>query len=128
MEASYCLSKPRNTTQQKLVHTNASCRLEFSFKWKCNPIEVDGLLDVVVEDYTEWQHFRYTLWPSGIVWILSKVYRAQNPGLFVKHGVKVGAPGSLFMASAFKETTQEVACIEVHYKFRLKNKICNKEP
>lgn len=90
------------------------CRPEFSFKWKCNPIEVDELLDVAVEEYTEWQHFRVSneTFMDNIIQVrvvtlrnfldLVQIYGDQDPGFFVKHGVKVGAPDCLFMTSAFR--------------------------
>ena len=64
---------------------------------------VNGLLDVAAEEYTGWQQSRV----SNVVFKdkinkarnmtlkncldLIQIYDDQNPGVFVKHGVKVGA-------------------------------------
>lgn len=67
------------------------------------PIIVHGLLDVAVEEYTEWQRsrvsneaFRDNINKACDVNLdncldLSQIYEDQDPGFFVKHGVKVGA-------------------------------------
>ncbi|CAI7580189.1 unnamed protein product [Penicillium pancosmium] len=67
------------------------------------PIVVHGLLDVAVEEYTEWQHsrvsneaFRDNIDKARDVTLencldLTQIYVDQDPGFFVKHGVKVGA-------------------------------------
>ncbi|KAJ5111804.1 hypothetical protein NUU61_001434 [Penicillium alfredii] len=66
-------------------------------------IMVHGLLDVAVEKYTEWQQsrvsnetFRDNLTKARDVTLencldLMQIYEDQDPGFFVKHGVKVGA-------------------------------------
>lgn len=66
-------------------------------------IIVDGLLDVAVEEYTEWQQsrvsnetFRENINKARDVTLencldLMQIYEDQDPGFFVKHGVKVGA-------------------------------------
>ncbi|KAI9036760.1 uncharacterized protein KD926_001338 [Aspergillus affinis] len=66
-------------------------------------IMIDGLLDVAVEEYTEWQQsrvsnetFRENITKAHDVTIencldLMQIYEGQDPGFFVKHGVKVGA-------------------------------------
>lgn len=65
---------------------------------------VHGLFDVAVEEYTEWQQsrvrneaFRDNIEKACNVTLencldLMQVYEDQDPGFFVKHGVKVGAP------------------------------------
>jgi hypothetical protein len=64
---------------------------------------VDGLLDVAVDEYTEWQQsrvsnetFRENINKARDVTLencldLMQIYEDQDPGFFVKHGVKVGA-------------------------------------
>jgi hypothetical protein len=66
---------------------------------------VDGLLDVAVEEYTEWQQsrvsnetFRENINKARDVTLencldLMQIYKDQDLGFFVKHGVKVGAAG-----------------------------------
>ncbi|KAJ5419469.1 uncharacterized protein N7487_003019 [Penicillium crustosum] len=66
-------------------------------------IMVDGLLDIAVEEYTEWQQsrvsnetFRENINKARDVTLencldLMQIYEDQDPGFFVKHGVKVGA-------------------------------------
>ncbi|CAG8254824.1 unnamed protein product [Penicillium salamii] len=66
-------------------------------------IMVDGLLDVAVDEYTEWQQsrvsnetFRENINKARDVTLencldLMQIYEDQDPGFFVKHGVKVGA-------------------------------------
>ncbi|KAJ5737221.1 uncharacterized protein N7483_002346 [Penicillium malachiteum] len=67
------------------------------------PIIIDGLLDVAVAEYTEWQQsrvsneaFRENINKARDVTLencldLMQFYEDQDPGFFVKHGVKVGA-------------------------------------
>jgi hypothetical protein len=67
-------------------------------------IIVDGLLDVAVDEYTEWQQsrvsnetFRENINKARDVTLencldLMQIHEDQDPGFFVKHGVKVGAP------------------------------------
>ena len=59
---------------------------------------VDGLLGVTVEEYTEWQQSRVSneTFKARDVTLencldLMQIYEGQDPGFFVKHGVKVGA-------------------------------------
>ena len=64
---------------------------------------VHGLLDVAVEEYTGWQQsrvsnetFRDNIKKARDVTLencldLMQIYEDQDPGFFVKHGVKVGA-------------------------------------
>jgi hypothetical protein len=64
---------------------------------------VHGLLDVAVEEYTEWQQsrvsnetFRDHINKARDVTLencldLMQIYEDQDPSFFVKHGVKVGA-------------------------------------
>lgn len=66
-------------------------------------IMVHGLLDVAMEEYTEWQRsrvsnktFRDNINKARDVTLencldLMQIYEDQDPGFFVKHGVKVGA-------------------------------------
>lgn len=66
-------------------------------------IIVHGLLDVAVEEYTEWQRsrvsnetFRDNIIKARDVTIkncldLMQIYEDQDSGFFVKHGVKIGA-------------------------------------
>jgi hypothetical protein len=65
-------------------------------------IIIDGLLDVAVDEYTEWQQsrvsneaFRENINKARDVTLencldLMQIYEDQDPGYFVKHGVKVG--------------------------------------
>lgn len=67
------------------------------------PIVVHGLLDVAVEEYTDWQRarvsneaFRDNIIKARNVTLencldLTQIYEDQDPDFFVKHGVKVGA-------------------------------------
>ncbi|KAI3290537.1 hypothetical protein DTO002I6_6460 [Penicillium roqueforti] len=66
-------------------------------------IMVDGLLDVAVDEYTEWQQsrvsnetFRENINKAHDVILencldLMQIYKDQDPGFFIKHSVKVGA-------------------------------------
>ncbi|KAJ5737280.1 uncharacterized protein N7483_002405 [Penicillium malachiteum] len=66
-------------------------------------IIIDGLLDVAVDEYTEWQQsrvsnetFRKNINKARDVTLencldLMQIYEDQDPSFFVKHGVKVGA-------------------------------------
>ncbi|KAJ5998521.1 hypothetical protein N7451_006331 [Penicillium sp. IBT 35674x] len=66
-------------------------------------IMVDGLLDVAVEEYTEWQQsrvsnetFKDNINKARDVTLencldLMQIYEDQDPDFFVKHGVKLGA-------------------------------------
>jgi len=67
------------------------------------PIVVHGLLDVAIEEYTDWQRarvsneaFRDNIIKARDVTLencldLTQVSEDQDPAFFVKHGVKVGA-------------------------------------
>ncbi|OQD97695.1 hypothetical protein PENSOL_c011G11389 [Penicillium solitum] len=62
-------------------------------------IIIDGLLDVAVDEYTEWQQ--------------SRIYEDQDPGFFVKHGVKVGAARRFVRdIGLWVKRRKEVACNE----------------
>ena len=66
-------------------------------------IIIDGLLDVAVDKYTEWQQsrvsneaFRENINKARDVTLencldLMQIYEDQDPSFFVTHGVKVGA-------------------------------------
>lgn len=67
-----------------------------------DPIKVHGLLDIAVEEYTDWQQsrvssetFRDNIKNARDVALencfdLMQIYEDQDPGFFVEHGVKVG--------------------------------------
>lgn len=90
-------------------------------------IIVHGLLDVAVEEYTEWQQsrvsnetFRDNIIKARDVTIencldLMQVYEDQDPGFFVKHGVKLGAARRFVRdIGLWVKRRGEVTCTENH--------------
>lgn len=88
-------------------------------------IIIDGLLDVAVDEYTEWQQsrvsneaFRENINKARDVTLencldLTQIYEDQDPGFFVKHGVKVGAARRFVRdIGLWVKRRKEVACNE----------------
>jgi len=86
--------QPMHTPSNDTISTTPGCT---------ESIMVDGLLDVAVEEYTEWpqsrvsnETFRENITKARDVTVencldLMQIYEDQDPDFFVKHGVKVGA-------------------------------------
>ncbi|KAJ5728932.1 uncharacterized protein N7483_003440 [Penicillium malachiteum] len=88
-------------------------------------IIIDGLLDVAVDEYTEWQQSRVSneavrgnINKARNVTLencldLMQIYEDQDPGFFVKHGVKVGAARRFVRdIGLWVKRRKEVACNE----------------
>jgi hypothetical protein len=87
---------------------------------------VDSLLDIAVVEYTEWQQsrvrnetFRENINKARDVTIencldLMQIYEDQDPGFFVKHGVKVGAARRFVRdIGLWVKRHQEATCNEI---------------
>ncbi|EPS32152.1 hypothetical protein PDE_07112 [Penicillium oxalicum 114-2] len=88
-------------------------------------IIVDGLLDVAVEEYVEWQQsrvsnetFRENISKARDVTLencldFMQIYKDQDPGFFIKHGVKVGAARRFVRdIGLWVKGREEAICIE----------------